>query len=159
VTEERDEVWVSVGFAGRSHGRDGSFVVEQASERAEQFGVGSKLYVDRKESCVVSSKIAGGRVVVKLDIPVLQGTAIEIRKSELPILEENSYYVFQLVGLVVFTEGGMRLGRIVDVLSKPANDVIELEDGALLPLVRSCVIEVNSELNRVVISESFAPGS
>jgi ribosomal 30S subunit maturation factor RimM len=40
----------------------------------------------------------------------------------------------------------------------PANDVIELESGELLPLVRTCVLDVDLDSRRVTIARSFATG-
>ena len=43
-----------------------------------------------------------------------------------------------------------------DVLDYPANDVLELDSGTLLPLVEACVRQVDLEGGRIVVSEGFA---
>ena len=48
------------------------------------------------------------------------------------------------------------LGRVKEVLDYPANDVLELESGALLPLVEACVRKVDLEGGRIVVSAGFA---
>src|SRR3972149_746664 len=85
---------------------------------------------------------AGGPVT-RLDRPAARGAALELPAVELPAPEEGSYYVFQLVGLEVVEEGGGRLGVVRDVAEGVANDVLELDTGAALPLVEACVREVD----------------
>ena len=64
-------------------------------------------------------------------------------RAELPEPEEDTYYVFQLVGLAVEEEGGRALGVVADVEPGPANDVLVLDSGLLLPLVEACVLDVD----------------
>lgn len=158
MTERPDEGWVTIGTVGRPHGRDGAFIVDRASEHGERFAIDARLYVAREPARVVSSKRAGGRVVVQLSVPVSRGARLELPRAELPELDEGQYYVSDLVGLRVVTDEGAALGSIADVLPLPANDVIELDNGELLPLVRDCVLEVDVAGGRVVVARSFALG-
>jgi 16S rRNA processing protein RimM len=148
---------VLVGRVGRPHGLDGSFVVEHASEEPERFAQGAELLVDGEPATVVASKRAGqGRLVLKLDRRVERGTALEVPRDSLPEPEPGQWYVFQLVGLSVEEDGGRQLGRVADVEPWPANDVIVLEDGAMLPLVDACVLEVDLDARRILIARGFA---
>ena len=151
MSEER----VVVGRVGRPHGLDGSFVVEHASENPERFAVGATLHVDGEPAAIVGSKRAGGRPVIKLDRRVERGAALEILRSELPPPDDDSYYVFQLVGLEVEEEGGRALGRVTEVAPGVANSVLELDSGLLLPLVADCVREIDLELGRIVVAPGF----
>ena len=42
------------------------------------------------------------------------------------------------------------------MLERPANDVLELDSGALLPLVEACVLEVDRDGGRIVVAPGFA---
>ena len=53
-------------------------------------------------------------------------------------------------------EGGRRLGEVADVSPGPANDALVLDSGLLLPLVESCVLEVDLEARRVLVARGFA---
>ncbi len=148
---------VTVGRVGRPHGVDGSFFVEEASESPERFAVGASLLVDGEPAEVaVSKRGAGGRVVIKLDRDVLRGATLAVRREELPEPEEDTYYVFQLVGLAVEEEGGRALGIVTDVENGPANDALVLDSGLLLPLVDACVLELDVEAGRVLVARGFA---
>ena len=146
-----------VGRVGRPHGLDGSFVVERASDDPERFAEGAELLAAGEPAKVVSSKRAGqGRLVVKLDRRVERGTPLEVPREALPEPEAGEWYVFQLVGLEVQEDGGRELGKVADVEPWPANDVIVLEGGAMLPLVDACVLEVDLEARRILIARGFA---
>ena len=146
---------VSVGRVGKPHGLDGSFFVEQASEDPERFAVGATLYVDGKPARVLAAKSARGRPIVKLDRPVARGSALAVPRASLPPPEPDSYYVFQLRGLVVEDEGGRRLGRVAEVAPGVANDVLELDSGLALPVVAACIREVDLEGGRILVAPGF----
>jgi 16S rRNA processing protein RimM len=148
---------VTVGRVGRPHGIDGSFFVEGGSESPERFARGASILVDGEPAEITGSKRgAGGRFVIKLDRPVPRGATLAVRRDELPEPEPDAYYVFQLVGLTVEEEGGARLGVVTDVSPAPANDALVLDSGLLLPLVESCVLEVDLEAGRILVSRGFA---
>jgi 16S rRNA processing protein RimM len=150
---------VAVGRVGRPHGIDGSFFVEDASESAERFARGARLYADGEPAeVVVSKRGAGGRIVIKLDRDVTRGATLAVPQAELPEPDPDAYYVFQLVGLAVEEEGGRRLGTVAEVHNGPANDSIELDNGLLLPLVASCISDVDLVAGRVVVTSGFADG-
>ena len=148
---------VPIGRVGKPHGLDGSFFVEGPSDREGAFARGATVYVDGEPAEIVGSRRgAGGRPVIRLDRRVERGAALAVPRTELPELEEDAYYVFQLVGLVVEEEGGRVLGRVRDVVDYPANDVLELDSGVSLPLVETCVRQVDVEGGRIVVSTGFA---
>jgi 16S rRNA processing protein RimM len=151
------EELVVVGRVGRPHGIDGSFFVEGGSESPERFATGATLLVDGDPAEITGSKRgAGGRFVIKLDRPVARGATLAVRRDELPEPEPDAYYVFQLVGLDVEEEGGRPLGVVAAVSPFPANDALVLDSGLLLPLVESCVLEVDLEQRRILVARGFA---
>jgi ribosomal 30S subunit maturation factor RimM len=64
--------------------------------------------------------------------------------------------VFQLVGLRVEEPDGRVLGAVAEVIDAPANDVLELDTGLLLPLVGACVREVDLQAGRIVVERGYA---
>jgi 16S rRNA processing protein RimM len=149
---------VTVGRVGRPHGLDGSFFVERASDDPARFAKGATLYVEGEPAKVaVSKRGAGGRPVIKLDRVVPRGADLTVPRAELPPTEEGEYYAFELVGLGVEDDEGNDLGRVKEVLPGVANDVLELDSGATLPLVDACVLEVDLEGGRIVVAAGFFP--
>jgi 16S rRNA processing protein RimM len=152
-------VRVQIGEVGRPHGLEGAFFVEDASDDPQRFADGATLIVGGEPAQVVESKRAGGRPVIRLDRDVPRGAPIEVERSALPEPEENEFYAFQLVGLEVEEVGGRKLGRVTEVSSGPANDVLELDTGLALPLVDACVQEVDLDAGRIVVEPGFSADS
>ena len=92
---------------------------------------------------VASRQVGGGRRAIKLDRVVERGAELALPREQLPALLPDSYYVADLVGMDVLDEQGVRVGVVRDVLPGPANDVLELDSGLLLPLVEDCIREVD----------------
>jgi len=149
-------VRVAVGRVGKPHGLDGSFVVEQASDDARWFAAGAELIAAGEPTVVVTAKVAGGRPVIRLDRDVPRGTALEVERSSLPATEEGEFYVFELIGLDVVEETGRSLGKVVNVAPGVANDVLELEGGAMFPLVEDCVLDVDLAARRILVAPGFS---
>jgi 16S rRNA processing protein RimM len=104
---------------------------------------------------IVESKRSRGRPVIRLDREAPRGAELAVPRSELPQPEEGEYYAFQLIGLEVAEDGGRALGRVEGVQPGVANDVLELDSGAALPLVDACVLEVDLERGRIVVAQGF----
>jgi 16S rRNA processing protein RimM len=147
---------VVVGRVGKSHGLDGSFVVENASDAPERFEVGAELIVEGAPAQVVARRHARGRPVIRLDRRVSRGAQLEVRREALAPAGEDEYYVFQLVGLRVEEEGGDDLGTVTDVVTGVANDVLELDSGIALPMVEDCVREVDLSAGRIRVAPGFS---
>jgi 16S rRNA processing protein RimM len=148
---------VKVGRVGKPHGLDGSFFVEHASEEAERFAKGATLHVDGDPAEIVASKRSRGRPVIRLDREAPRGAELAVPRDQLP--PPGEYYEFQLVGLAVEEEGGRPLGSVAAVIPGPANDVLELDSGLLLPLVGACIQQVDLDTGRILIARGFAEPS
>jgi 16S rRNA processing protein RimM len=77
---------------------------------------------------------------------------IYIKRSDLPELEEDAYYWFELIGLSVMDPDGVFLGRIESVMETGSNDVYVVKDQdreasyeLLVPALASVVRSVDFE--------------
>ena len=104
----------------------------------------------------------GNRMAIKFDgietpeaVAELRGSLLVVRREEVHPLPEGFHYVFEIVGLEVETEVGERIGRVVDVLPMPANDVYVVDrDGeeVLLPAIKD-LIRIDKSGGRLVIRD------
>jgi 16S rRNA processing protein RimM len=146
---------ILVGRVGRPHGIGGAFVVENPSDDPDRFAVGAMLFAAGEEAVVEESKRSGGRRVIRLDRSAARGAALEVERSSLPEPAEDHYYIADLLGLEVEREDGKALGNVAAVQDAPANAVLELDTGVLLPLVDACVLEVDVAARRIVVAPGF----
>jgi 16S rRNA processing protein RimM len=154
--EEDPDRLIAVGRVGRPHGLDGAFVVERASDDPARYRVGTRLVVDGTGAEIVASRAVGkGRVAIRLDRAVSRGAELAIRRSELPPSEPDTWYAFELEGLVVEDEAGSAIGRVTGVHPGAANDNVELEDGTLIPLIDDALVAVDLERGRIVVRGGF----
>jgi 16S rRNA processing protein RimM len=147
---------VSIGRVGKPHGLDGFFYVEQPSADDRWWRVGSRFLAGGREVEVVGARRAQRRPVIKVEPPAERGTRLEVDRSQLPPTEPDEYYAFQLLGLDVVEEGGRPLGTVSDVLSGVANDVLQVGDDVLLPMVEDCIRSVDLDAGRIVVARGFA---
>jgi 16S rRNA processing protein RimM len=147
---------IDVGRVGRPHGLDGAFVVQRPSDDPQRFATGAKLWVaGAPAEVVLSRRVGGGRLAIKLDRPAVRGDRLQVPRSELPAPDADHFYVFQLVGLAAADSGGRDLGHVSDVLPGAANDNLVLEDGALVPMIEDAILEVDLDAGRIVLNPDF----
>ena len=70
------------------------------------------------------------------------------RENAVP-LEENEYFIADLIGLSVTSDEGEELGVIADVLQTGANDVYVVKkagaNALLIPAIKDCILDVDVE--------------
>jgi 16S rRNA processing protein RimM len=91
------------------------------------------------------------------------GGELFIQKSELPELDEDTYYWFELIGIEVYTAEEQFLGRIESIVETGSNDVYVVKNGekeVLIPALESVVLNVDLEHNimRVQLPEGLIEG-
>lgn len=82
-------------------------------------------------------------------------TFISIKEDQLRELPKNSYYVFDLEGMEVYSTEGEYLGKIIDVYQTGANDVYEITDNNktfLIPAIKEVVKDVNVKDKKMIIN-------
>ena len=78
---------------------------------------------------------------------ILVGKDVFARDEDMPALEDDSYYVKDMIGIKVYDESEGYIGRIKSIFFTPANDVyeIEQEDGktVLIPAVKEFIENID----------------
>ena len=82
------------------------------------------------------------------------GGKLFIRQSEMPELDEDTFYWFELIGIDVYTKEEQHLGQIESIIQTGSNDVYVVKNGVketLIPAIESVVIDVNLEQKRMQV--------
>lgn len=89
------------------------------------------------------------------DIEKYKGCGLFVTREQAQPLEENEYYIADLIGMEVCTEDGSVFGKLKDVMETGANDVyiVRTADNkeVLLPAIRDCILNVDVEANRMTV--------
>jgi 16S rRNA processing protein RimM len=158
--------YIVVGQFGRPHGVSGEIYLNVLTDNPERFQKKGTFLIRGgdgwKEIRVDSVKSSSGRPVVKIagvdnsdQAKILLNEYLYIHNSVLGNLAEGSYYHFDLIDCRVVNESGHELGRVVDIETYPANDVLVIEsmDGIkyLLPIIRPFLKEIDIEKKLIII--------
>ncbi|MCI0653535.1 MAG: ribosome maturation factor RimM [Methylococcaceae bacterium] len=99
------------------------------------------------------AKLAG--IETRDEATRLVGRGIFIERAALPELPESEYYWADLVGLDVFTEAGVSLGLVEDLIETGANDVLVVQGDRerLIPFVQKEIVKsVDLDRRRMVVA-------
>ncbi len=83
------------------------------------------------------------------DIEKYKKAGLYVTREDAVELEEDEYFIADLIGMDVISDEGEQLGTISDVLQTGANDVYVIsskgQKDLLLPAIHECVLDVNVE--------------
>jgi len=89
----------------------------------------------------------------------LKGKHIYITRAELPVLENDEYYHFELVGMMAVADNGVELGRVTHVHNFPSADTIEVSrkrgDALLVPLTKESVVSIDKDSRQITLYYVF----
>jgi 16S rRNA processing protein RimM len=142
---------LEVGLIVKPHGIKGEVIVDLVSNRPdERLAAGSVLESDRGPMEVLRSSPHQGRWIVAFagvadrnEAEGLRGTVLRAEPLE---GEDDTLWVHELVGAVVYDVNGLFYGRVREVEANPASDLLVLPQG-LVPLA----FVVEQERGRIVI--------
>lgn len=117
---------------------------------------------ERKKVLVEDARFHSGCVYLKLqginsrsDAEQFRGSIIEVPRSDAHKLPDDTYYIFQIIGLKVYLENGEMIGKVLDLLSTGGNDVYvvknEIGQEFLIPAIKDIVRKINIAEGRLVI--------
>jgi 16S rRNA processing protein RimM len=132
-------VLLDVGRITKPHGVKGDVLVALTTERTERLDPGSTLETDRGPLTVVSSSRHQDRWIVHFDgftdrahVETWRGVVLRAEPVE---DDEDVLWVHELVGQSVVLPDGTAVGKVTEVESNPAADLLVLDSGALVPVV------------------------
>lgn len=145
-----------VGLAGELRAR----VLTDFPERFTQVQtvyVGDNLRPYRAQNV----RLEGGTVLLRLEgvsdanaVQVLVNQDLQIPIAEAVALPEDQYFWHEIVGLDVYDEDGVYLGKVGDVLRTGSNDVFVVRQGSreiLLPVIEDVIRAIEPRARRIVV--------
>jgi 16S rRNA processing protein RimM len=151
-----------IGRVLKAHGVKGALRVELLTDFPDRFAPGREVAVAGRRLTVARSEELDGSMLVTFEgiddrtaAEPLAGAYLTVPLAEARALPADRYYHFQLVGLTVInTRGGRELGKVAEVLTYAANDVLRVTDGdkeILIPMIRSVVRSIAPAEGRITV--------
>lgn len=155
-----------VGVISSTHGIKGEVKVFPTTDDAARFRQLKNVILDtgKEEIALEVERVKFFKqfVIVKFkgidhinDIEKYKGRPLLVERVDAVSLEEDEYYVADMIGLEVFTEDGAHFGKLEDVMPTGANDVyvIVSDEGqeVLLPAIKQCVLDVDVKAGHMTV--------
>ncbi|WP_084127224.1 ribosome maturation factor RimM [Demequina sp. NBRC 110054] len=155
---------VTVARIGRAHGLKGEVSVELRTDIPEERLVAGAEFTTDPESAgpltIAGTRVQAGRWYVRFAEITDRNAAEAARGVSLVMdsdedMEDDAWFVHELVGLTAVRSDGTEVGKVVDLQSMPAQDLLVVKQPggfrALIPFVEAFVPEVDLEGGRVVV--------
>lgn len=161
---------VLVGRVTAAHGIRGDVKVHSYAESMALYRIGEGILIELPDGSTTTLTVQwvrphGHALLMGLESVAdrnhaerLVGASLFIDKSRLPVLEADTYYWSDLVGLNVYDLAGSLLGRLDEVIPTPGNDVYVVKgtvDGRsreiLIPAIGDVVLSVDIAGNTMVV--------
>ena len=160
------EEYFEIGQIVNTSGLKGEIKVKPFTDDITRFELLDTIYISIKKELkeFVIQKVRYSKNMVFLKIEGIdtveeaekyRNLYLKIHRSNAADLEENSYYIADIIGCKVFTEQNEELGRIEDIFPTGSNDVyvVKSEDGKqiLLPAIKDVIKKVDVKTKTIII--------
>ncbi|KON68466.1 ribosome maturation factor RimM [Peribacillus butanolivorans] len=164
------ENWFNVGKIVNTHGLLGEVRVISSTDFPEKrFKVGNTLYLFREtEKKPLPLIIRSHRNHKNFNlltfenyynvgqVEAFRNGVLKIKEAQLGKLDEGEFYFHEIIGCSVFTDEGVEIGEIIEVLTPGANDVWVIKKAGskdiLIPYIDQIVKEVDISAKKVIIT-------
>ncbi|MBP1925468.1 16S rRNA processing protein RimM [Sedimentibacter acidaminivorans] len=156
--------YIKVGKIVNTHGVKGCIKCVPFTDDLERFDDLEYVYTEKDN---IKRKIKEvwyrkGTVYLTLENIEDMSTAESFKNSYISIFEdqlrdlpEDTYYLFELEGMKVYSDEGEYIGEISEIYQPGANDVYEIKNNDktyLIPAVKEVVKEVNMKDRKIIIN-------
>lgn len=160
------EELVRIGRIVASRGIRGEVKVILLTDFPERFKDLKTVYLIDNQGREAIIKIESSRyhkdfVIIKFEgvesisqAEVFRGSFLAVRQSEAVKLPGGSYYIFEIVGLDVYTEEGEYLGKVQAIWRTGSNDVYVIKDREqelLFPALRETILRIDLAEKKMIV--------
>jgi len=158
---------IAVGVIRKPHGVRGEASVEPWTDSPDRFNelksvtLVSPDEASTREVQIESARVHGDRILLKLagieapeEIDPLRNWTIEIPESEARDLEENEYFLHDLIGLTLVDREGREQGKVVDVYEGGGGLLLQVDRGGRkfdMPFAEAICTKIDLESKVIVV--------
>ena len=157
---------LQVGVISQTHGVRGEEKVFPTTDDPERFLDLKKVLLDTGRETlpldIQSVKFFKQFVILKFkgidninDIERYKRCPLLVTREDAVELEEDEFFIADMIGMKVVTEDGEEFGTLKDVMETGANDVYIIDSDehgeVLIPAIRECILDVDVEEQKMTI--------
>lgn len=155
--------YVNIGKIANTHGIKGELKIIPLTDDKTRYEDLEYVFIEDETDKFYIEKIWYNKNLVMIkfknfdninDVLKFKNKFINVHKENLVKLPEDTYFIFDLIGIDVYTSDNTKIGSIKDVLQTGANDVYIINNGKkeiLIPAVKEIVKEVNLNEKTMII--------
>jgi 16S rRNA processing protein RimM len=159
--------FIVIGKVVSTQGNKGEVNVLPLTDSIDRFKNLSTVFLRNKNSQTVLSiekiRIKKDMVILKLkdienieEAKTIVGSFLEVERKNAVKLPKDTYFIFEIIGLEVYTENNVFLGKVENVISTGSNDIYIVKDKnekeLFIPAIREVVKNINLEKKRITIN-------
>lgn len=151
---------LKVGKIVNTHGLKGEMKVIPLTDDPKRYKELEVVLIDGVERKILGCKFQKDRVIVKIEgvdsieeAEKYKNKYMEIHREDAVELEEDCYFIADLIGCEVVDTEGKNLGKIYEVLQTKNNDVYWIREPKelLIPVLLEIVLDIDMENRKITI--------
>ena len=158
--------FIVIGKVVSTQGNKGEVNILPLTNSIDRFKNLDNVFLRNKNSQTILNiakiRIKKDTVIMKLknienieEAKRIVGSFLEVERKNAVKLPKDTYFIFEIIGLEVYTENNIFLGKVENVISTGNNDVYivkgENKKELFIPAIREVVKNVNLEKKRITI--------
>lgn len=161
--------YIRVGKIINTHGLKGDVKVLPLTDSIDRFEKLHSVYIEDDKTLIEIERVwyRKGFVMLKFkrhddvnDVLNYKDKYILINEKDAIELPENSYFIYQIIGINVFCTDGRELGKIIEVLQPGGNDVYvvqgkditkNIDKEYLIPAIKEVIKLIDVENKKMII--------
>ena len=160
------EKYLEIGQIVNTNGLKGILKVKPLTDDITRFEDLEAVYIEKAKELIKYNiqevKYNKNMVLLKLEgiddiseAEKYKNCYIKINREDALTLEENSYFVVDIIGLEVYTEEEELLGKVIEVFSTGSNDVYTIKNSEgkeiLLPAISEVIKNVDIPNKKIIV--------
>lgn len=161
-----DQEFIIIAKVVSTQGNKGEVSVFPLTDSMERFKNLSAVFLKNNHQQAILNiekiRIKKDKVILKFkgieslqEANTLVGTFLEVERKNAVKLPKNAYFIFEIIGLEVYTENNVFLGKVENVFSTGSNDIYIVKDkkkkDLFVPAIHDVIKEINLEKKRMTI--------
>jgi len=159
--------FITIGKVLSTKGNKGEVNVMPLTDTIDRFKNLDNVFLRNKNSQTILNvekiRIKKDTIILKLkdienieEAKMIVGSFLEVERKNAVKLSKDTYFIFEIIGLEVYDENNIFLGKVENVISTGSNDVYVVKrkdkEELFIPAIHDVVKNIDLEKKRITIN-------